>query len=360
MKPLRLKTLHMMSLFLLLIAFFSVGYSSDSYDEVEYGSSLSKTMPPWVDYIEFFPNSSLNATMVWSRDAPKTSENSKWKIVYYMFYLRDITQRESGRYLLRNRNQTSLSTMTVEVIAKTRNITRKTDQKLSITFNLPSSSCNIYFIPRDGPKAEIVRRGQLQDKSACGEFTLLEPCGALNKAVQSSCSGQFVVRDHNDDQALVMFVEVESSGYKTYIFASVGALICTFLSCCIRTCCCRMCSEKKAEREPDGESAQEPVVLSPSQPSEPTESYPLQSSNKPTDLLIHNPSESLPPSKSEELRTSHTNVPVPAEQLDPSTVPLWTNPDQDKLEEKGINTNNLLSSDSLHSDVYTSEKLNFL
>ncbi|KAK5610151.1 hypothetical protein CRENBAI_010706 [Crenichthys baileyi] len=365
---------HIMSVFLLLIAFFSVGYSSESYDEMEYGSTYRKRMSAWVDYIEFIPKSSSKVTILWSRDAPEASEDSRWKMVHYYFFIYNMTQRDSGQYLWRNGDRTSLSTMTVEVIAKTQSLNLQSGQKLSITSDLQPNSCNIYFMPEDGRETEIVRRGQLLqdlDQSDCIGFKLIKPCGVLNTAVKKSCSGQFVVRDHNDDQALVVSVKVESSDINPkYILPVVGAFVCMLLSCCIKTCFFGKSSRKKDQPEledADGEPAayeeyeHEPVALRPSQPSGPTEMlYPLQPSNARTGPLIHNPPERLPPSYSKEWRTSHTNVPPPTEQLDTPTVPLSSHQDQDRFELKGIDTNNLLSSDSPHSDVYTSDKLNFL
>ncbi|KAM4732237.1 uncharacterized protein FYW61_008044 [Anableps anableps] len=368
------KPRNMMSLFVLLIAFFffSVGDSADNYDEVVYGSKYKKWTPSWVHSIEFIPKSSSNVTILWSRDDPEASEDSRRKMLAYYFVIYNMTQRDSGQYLWRNKDRTTLSTNIIEVIAKTKRIPRKSGQQLSITFNLQPDSCNIYFIPEGESETEIVRHGQLlQDQSYCAGFELLKPCGVLNKAVPKSCRGQFVVRDHNDDQALVVSVEVEASDFKTpAILASLGAFVCTLLSCCIKTCCLGKSSGKKEQPEPEAADSEpaaceeyehEPVVLRPGQPSEPTEpTHPLQPSNAPTGPLIHNPPDSLPPSYSEEWRTSHSNVPASAEQLDPPTFPLWSHQDQDKVEIKGINTNNLLSSDSSHSNVYTSDKLNFL
>ncbi|MEQ2185135.1 hypothetical protein GOODEAATRI_015088, partial [Goodea atripinnis] len=99
-----------------------------------------------------------------------------------------------------------------------------------------------------------------------------------------------------------------------YILPGVGAFVCMLLSCCIKTCCFGKSSRKKDQPELE-DADREPAAY---------------------------------------------EVPPPTEQLDPPTVPLWSHQDQDRFELKGIDTNNLLSSDSPHSDVYTSDKLNFL
>lgn len=358
----------MMSLFVLLIAFFSFGNSRNNYDEVEYGDKHRKLVPVWVHYIEFIPKSGSEATVLWNRSKPDANGNSRMKVSHDHFYIYNMTQRDSGQYLWRNRDRTFLSTVTIEVIAKTRSFTLRSDEELFITTDLEPNSCNIYFIPEDGRETAVVRRGRLlqsADQSGCFGLKLLKPCGILKEAVQTLCSGQFVVRDNNDDQALVATVEVEEpSDNTTYMIAGV---MCVFLvlSCCFKTACIRKSTKQHAQPEdadsepaPYAENERKPDVLRPSQPSETF--YPVQPSEATTVLLINNPTESIPPSYHEEWRTNYSTVPVLAAQLDPPTVPLGSQQDQDRFEVKGIDTNNLLSSDYPHYDVYTSDKLNFL
>lgn len=101
--------------------------------------------------------------------------------------------------------------------ANKQNYTRTSGEELRITFDLEPNSCNIYFLPGGNNKIEIVRQGSLvqdSDQSDCTGFTVLRPCGILNKAVHMSCRGHFHVRDHNDNTALVVSLKME----RKYVF----------------------------------------------------------------------------------------------------------------------------------------------
>lgn len=85
----------------------------------------------------------------------------------------------------------------------------RSGERLSITFDLEPNSCNIYFVPQGGHETVMVYKGELQQLSGCSGIELLNPCGISKDAVQTSCGGRFEVRDHNDDEALVLSVEVQ-------------------------------------------------------------------------------------------------------------------------------------------------------
>ena len=85
-------------------------------------------------------------------------------------------------------------------------------EQLSFSFDLAPNSCNIYFFPEGGDReTQIVRHGRLlgSNQHGCAGSQLLKPCGFLNEAVQVSCAGHFEVRDHNDDTALRVSLEIK-------------------------------------------------------------------------------------------------------------------------------------------------------
>ncbi|XP_041846961.1 uncharacterized protein LOC121643557 [Melanotaenia boesemani] len=353
----------------LFSACVSVGLSSDTFRE-EYGNKYKIRVLIWVHSIEFVPKYSTETSVLWKRDNPEASKDTRRKMEGYYYVIYNVTQKDSGRYILRNSDETTFSTKTVEVVANTRTISLMSGEQLAFSFDLEPNSCNIYFFPEFDHEIQIVRQGVLlldSDQSGCVGFKLLKPCWISNKAAQMSCAGRFEVRDH-DDKALTVLLEMKPSKFNsTYLFAGIGSLVFALLSCCLKYCCCGKGSSKKDSTESAAESDaaaapdnndqpsvyyhkydQEPVGLRPNQPTEPSETpCHTETSHAASDLLIHNPPTELPPPYSE--------VSAPAEQTDAPTFPLCSD-QEPQFKIKGINFN----MNTHHTDVYTSDKLNFL
>ncbi|XP_072251904.1 uncharacterized protein [Leuresthes tenuis] len=346
-----------------LSACVCVGLSYDTYAEVEYGNRHRMRVQRTVRLIEFVPTHSSNSTILWKQDDPEASEAARRRMVGRYYMINNVTQRDSGQYILRDRGWTPLSTKTVEVVANTRTLSLTPGEQLRFTFDLPPNSCNIYFFPEGGDReTQIVRHGRLLDSNqrGCAGSQLLKPCGILNEAVQESCAGHFEIRDNNDDTALRVSLEIKPSEFNSsYLMAGGGAFLFALLSCCLKHCCCGKSSKKKNGSEFDDAAAaehseyyqeydHEPVGPRPNQHTGSSEApNPTQPSQTLTGPLIHNPQIELLPAYSE--------VSAPAERADSPTVLLYS-PYEPRFEVKGINFN----SDTPHSDVYTSDKLNFL
>ncbi|XP_070692379.1 uncharacterized protein [Pempheris klunzingeri] len=356
----------MMLLLLLLGACVGMGLSHDQL----YGSTYRIRLLTMAHSIEFTPSYSSDVTILWKHNDPPAKEDSRRKVVDYFFVMSDLTQRDSGRYVLRDQNQRALSRTTIDVIASTKSYTKTPGEIFSFTSNLESKSCNIYFFPESEHgqtemEAEIVRKGRLQwrvvDLLICNEFDVLDPCGILNEDIRTSCRGRYEVRDSNGDTALVVNLEVDEQQFEpSYIGIGVGlslAAICC--RCCVKCCCSGKSSKKDqsetAEDEPQPavhyqEYDREPAGPRPDELSPPSETdYPPQPSCTPTGPLIHNPPPvDVPPAYSE--------VVAPAEQADAPSVPT------PQFELKGMTFPSapLLNSDPSYCDVYTSDKLNFL
>ncbi|XP_015251891.1 PREDICTED: uncharacterized protein LOC107098633 isoform X1 [Cyprinodon variegatus] len=241
----------MMHLLLWLSACFCVGFPFEIYLKKDYGNIFSTELFGWIYYIEFTPNSGSNQTILWSRDAPQANFDDRRRTEGNNFIIYNLTQRDSGLYVMKDDRNQPKSNRRVEVVAKRKNLNLQYFDGISLTSELDPSICNIYFLPESGPQVEIVRHGQLQDsnESKCKGFKLLEPCG-LEKTFYGSCVGQFQVRDNNNDTALVMFVEQKPLLPKSAIW-SLAALGCTIMSCLLSVCCCKM--KKKREQVDDEE-----------------------------------------------------------------------------------------------------------
>ncbi|XP_076594549.1 uncharacterized protein LOC143325418 [Chaetodon auriga] len=363
---LRFLSRKMMRVLLFLVACFCVGLS---YDQEEYGSTLRWRMHRKAHFIEFTHTHSSTPRILWQRDFPLNREGSRHKVIGSNYVLSNLTQEDSGRYIMRDSNRLSLSSKTIEVIENFRSYTRSPGESLTVAFDLEPHFCNIFFYPESSyDEKEIVLQGRLQYLYGqdCTGFVLLKPCGILNEDLKLSCQGRFDVRDSNGNTALKVSLEMEEpafDGSKIGIGFGVSLLV---MSCCtcMRHCCCGKSSSKKetsetpeAEAEPAvhyHEYDREPVGPRPEHLSPPPDThYPAPSSYTPSDPLIHNPPMDVPP--------SYFEVSVPVERADAPAVPvpLPSEPDQ-RFELKGMNFPSVLGAGSAISDVYSSDKMNFL
>ncbi|XP_023251820.1 uncharacterized protein LOC111646536 [Seriola lalandi dorsalis] len=356
---------------LLLGASVSMGISN--YNE-EYGKIHRMRLHSKVRFITFFPKYSSDGMILWKRDDLLPSEDRRRKVMGTYYVISNLTQRDSGRYVMSDKDQRILSTTTLEVTESTRSFTRYPGRELSFTFDLEPSSCNIYYFPDQNEglrNPTIVREGRLQEDLGhfgCGGFELLKPCGILKEFLQMSCSGRFEVRDQDDDKAFVVYLYMESldDDEPSHLLIAIGAVLgIIFCCCCVRSCCCGKTSSEEDSSETAAVAAgpavrynqndHEPVAPRPNQLSRPSRTrYPAQSPRASTGPLIHNPpTVNVPP--------AYSKVSAPAEQADAPTAPLYSDP-APRFELKGMTFPSVspLSSNPTCCDVYNSDKLNLL
>ncbi|XP_042349275.1 uncharacterized protein LOC121948078 isoform X2 [Plectropomus leopardus] len=216
---------------LLLGVFVCIGFSHGNYQL--YGRTHRLVLPIPTRSIEFTPMDGSGVTVVWKWGDSLFSKDKRREMGGIFYEIHNVTQRDSGRYVMRDRDLNELSTQTLEVKANTRTYERTPGERLRITFDLEPRSCNIYFFPKSDHQEstiDIVREGQLQrglDEYNCRGFDLLKPCGISNEDLQMSCSGRFEVRDGNSDTALEVSLEMRST-IRTYERKSGESINLTF------------------------------------------------------------------------------------------------------------------------------------
>ncbi|KAM6951960.1 uncharacterized protein PEZ65_008266 [Lycodopsis pacificus] len=205
----------MMVVLLLLVAFvcfsFCLRHEEKYYGDTHYIRLLRKP-----DFIEFSPNDNSNVTILWKRGDPSVTLDKKFIMLTSYFTITKLTQKDSGRYIMRDKDLKEIYNYTLEVKATAKGYYGKPGDSFAFTYRLELNSCNIYFFPESERqprklKNTIVHQGNLQgglDKSGCTGFDLLEPCGISKKVLQMSCNGRYEVRDQNDNPALVVSLEV--------------------------------------------------------------------------------------------------------------------------------------------------------
>ncbi|XP_029368317.1 uncharacterized protein LOC115049873 [Echeneis naucrates] len=363
-----------MILLLLLCAPLCTG--STDYYKKEYGSSHRMRLHRKTYSITFTRSYSSGEVVLWRLDQRPPSEDGRLTVTGLYFIIRNLTQRDSGHYYMKDHDKETLSTSAIVVSENTRSLTMNPGQRFNVSFPLEPTSCNIYFYPEDDyelieTRSKIVHKGKLQnniDTFTCRWFRLLKPCEILIDSLQEACSGNFEVRDQNGDKALVVSLQIErltddeepSYGITFAVFAA-GCLCCL----CMKLCCCKGSSSKQTNSETA--SAESAELPSPQywqydhQPAAPRRSpvhqpsgqhYSAQSSCAAADPLIHNP-------PTVTVTPAYSEVSTPAKQEPAPTVLICSDPEP-RFELKGMTTplGSLLTSTSTYCDVYTSDKLN--
>lgn len=97
-----------------MYCFFSAVGLSHGVSE-DYGTSHRMYLDPNVHSIEFKPVYKSEVTVLWKRDEPPASFDSRKHVIGSYYVINNLTQRDSGRYILKDKNQRTLSTKTIDV-----------------------------------------------------------------------------------------------------------------------------------------------------------------------------------------------------------------------------------------------------
>ncbi|CAJ1058537.1 uncharacterized protein LOC121516255 isoform X1 [Xyrichtys novacula] len=340
-----------------------------SYEELYYGDTFRTWVSSGIQTIELTNNRNPTAKVVWNRDDPSAGgeDGRLWMDGSY-FVIDRITQRDSGRYSLRDKDHILQRYKILEVIPRQQSETRNPGDYFSIDFDVEPDSCNVYYTSNflEADDTNIVRRGRIVTYYAggCSGFEAQYSCRLVHYDLPKACSGVYVVRDKEDNQVMELSLAMEDP-YEpavdaTHIGIGVGVSLGVLCCCtCMRRCCCKKSSKKGEAESPDAEPAnshptydREPVGPRRDQASQPSETlYPTLPSYNQSTPLIHNP----PPA---DVPPAYSEASLPTERVDAPTFPVPSD-DPGPRFELSIPSALPLSSDSDFSHVYTSDKLNF-
>lgn len=329
-------------LLLLFVSRLCLGKPFPTYHEVEYGSTYRFYIPDEAQSVEFTRLYDLEKRVVWKRDEPQSTEGTRWRVTGSYFSIINATSTESGHYMVINRRNRQISVRSITVTAPVLEISLKTGERLHFSANVDEKSCNIFFQPDSKSVIEVVVRGDQRhhfNDTVCQGLYFTPPCQLQNAEVSASCNGHYKIKDNNKGVALKVNVAIQS--YYAVYFAIGGLILCVILiSCCVTRWCCRGSSSKP--------KASQPVLRSHHQ----YENEPLGGRLNPLSEPSRTPGESS--------RTTTGPLVSPLTHC-VAVDPLCSDPEP-RFELKGLNFNfaSPLASDSTHSHVYTSEKLNFL
>lgn len=103
--------------FFLFLPFLGFSYYEDTY-ECDYGETFSILLLRNAQSIEFKPKHNSNVTILWRHDNPQAIEDRRHTVIGAYYAIFNVTQKDSGRYIMRDKDQKILSTKIFEVVGE--------------------------------------------------------------------------------------------------------------------------------------------------------------------------------------------------------------------------------------------------
>ncbi|XP_033488369.2 uncharacterized protein LOC117260523 isoform X1 [Epinephelus lanceolatus] len=356
-----------------------------------YGERFSYHIPREAAFLEFTPlDSEDQPKVLWNHTNRHTNRGGRGQVKRNVWEIMNVNQGDMGHYNFRRKDNTLLSRIQLTVQEGFRQYDTKVDKRLLIENPLGDVPMTVTFTPEGEMKHYTLMKAGLlvEDEMDSMPWTftrriLVVQDGIEIDPVESTDSGTFEFRDPQGHLALIAQVVVKrvfispapAVGYGTSIFGILFAgIICR---CCVKSCSKESSSKRnKSALQTAGAHARAPAPApapavynhdsdrsgGPIYSAAPGSGYSHQPLNSggPTSILIepmvHNPSQIHVSSPQPEVDPLGGEGDDPAPSL--SFDCLSSDPEP-KFELK-LPSAPPLSSDATFSDVYTSDKLNFL
>ncbi|XP_041846364.1 uncharacterized protein LOC121643164 [Melanotaenia boesemani] len=335
-----------------------------------YGNALEYDVPEHAEFLEFTPIHSLDQPVIlWNRTDPQTSDGGQVRENVLTIY--HLTQADNGYYNFRRKDFTLELRLHLTVEGHFDHYHGE-KKFLFIRYPRTGGPWTLTFKPQDKEPEIVMEAGNLvsEDNWFFGRIYPKEN-GIEIDILDSSDSGTFDFRDPQGNLALSYLLDIipEPNHQPKYIAVSVGIVCLVILGCC---CCLKRCCKINKFA---AQTATAPAVyyhgvnLSSDQRHSNTQhlsAFPHQAVNSaPSERPI---STSFEPLEYQPVNTNMSqpkvtppahlgSVPAPSSSSD---FPSSDAEPRFKLKGLGFPSATPLTSDTPFSDVYTSDKLNFL
>ncbi|XP_030000588.1 uncharacterized protein LOC115426617 isoform X2 [Sphaeramia orbicularis] len=316
-------------------------------------------------FLEFTPSENLAlVTVIWNYTNLVRSRGS---LNGNYWDLNDITQEDSGYYKFRGKDNKLLAWKRLEVIEYERHHVRDEGKDIYITYPDQGDMWTIIFT-REENQYTLLKGGTDQMSGPFGDRLQFNPDTIIIDPLQYEDSGTFEFRDKKGNLAQRVELEVKTSfPAPLYYVIIVGSLFLVFvICCCVKKCCCKKSSSKRNNPAPQPAAAPAVYYHDTTQPTGPS-----QSTASPATVYSYQPTSTTdgPPTYNQVNVSVNPPRPEVAAAGGQGATPLLSNSsdfissDSDpRFDMKGISFASAppLNSDTTISDVYTSDKLNFL
>ncbi|XP_073343485.1 uncharacterized protein [Pagrus major] len=351
-----------------------------------YGARHTFSIPSQAEYLEFTPLNTDQTKVLWDRNDPQVSKGGRRKMKPGGWEIISLTTDDSGYYNFRKKDNTLLSRIRLTVEESFKHYDTNVNERLFIKNPIEGYPWTVTFTPEDNfRKSTLMEEGNLVT-----DWTLMNFSGRIENLsdgieidpVEIIDSGIFEFTDLEGNLALVATVTVNPELTPIYVYVAIigGIVLAVFVCCCcVRKCCCKKSSSKRDESAPAAvyyHSQAQDQPAGPSYSAAPAPNYSYQPVNPPASRQpaatsvgpsVHNPVNiHVNPLQPEVYKpvNIHVNplqpeVSAPAPSLGSDCLSSAP-PPEFKLKGCTFPSVPPLSSESTFSDVYTSDKFNFL
>ncbi|XP_030252209.1 uncharacterized protein LOC115568769 [Sparus aurata] len=336
-------------------------------------------LPTRAEFLEYtLDYDSVETKVLWNRSDPQSFKGDRGKMTSRGWDFITLTQEDNGYYCLRKKDKTLLDRIRLTVEENSKHYDPKVGDVLLITNPYTDDPWTVTFIPVGGfEKQTLMEEGYLvaqndqRTLSFSGRIQLRRKAIEIDP-VEITDSGTFEYRDPQGNLAQVVTVEVIQAPVPTYVYAAIagGIVLAEILCCCcVRMCCCKKGSSKRDESAPAAvyyHDQDQPAGQSYSAAPDPHYSYqpvnppasrqPAASSVGPS---VQNPVNIHTTPLQPEVSASVGQGAAPAPSLGSDCLSSAP-PPMFELNRRTFPSVPPLGSESTTSDVYTSDKLNFL
>ncbi|KAK9518035.1 hypothetical protein VZT92_023363 [Zoarces viviparus] len=374
---------------------FSISYNNDGrYDVVKltirdcankvlhfYGETYSTTVPRKAEFLEFIPLHGVDQLKVlWNRTDPQTNTGGRGRFKRNVWEIRNLNGADMGHYNIREKDNTLLSRILLEVREFQRDYITKVNERLLILTPQSVTPWTVTFTPEGGKKKQsLMHEGGLFTDFDLGTFSrrmVAVHNGIQIDPVESTDSGTFEFRDQQGYLVQTVQVSVNPEELATFVYVgiAVGIVFAVIVCCCcVRKCCCKKSSSKRAESAPQTAATPAAYYRNTNPPVAPGYSAAPalgHSSHYSRNAVVsrERTTISLEPSRYNSINVDvnypHPEVaPLGGQGVDPAPLlgsDCLSSEPGPRFELKGVHSAPPLSSGSTFCDVYTSDKLNFL
>ncbi|XP_073343484.1 uncharacterized protein [Pagrus major] len=344
-----------------------------------YGKTYIFDVSRRAEFMEFTSLHTNQTKVLWNRSNPEASKGGRGEMKPGGWEIISLTTADSGYYNFRKKDNALLSRIRLTVEESFKHYNTNVNGRLLIQNSFFEGVSWTVTFTTNGTQASqtLLKAGKVVIKddqistSFSGRIWVIHD-GIEIYPVKSTDAGTFKFSDPQGNLAQVVTVTVNPELTPTYVYVAIigGIVLALFVCCCcVRKCCCKKSSSKRDQSAPDAVYYHEPdQPAGPSYSAAPAPDYSYQPVNPPAygelaatsvGLSVNNPVNIHVNPRQPEVSAPGGQRATPAPSLGSDCL---TSDHDTKFELKGVTFPSAppLGSDSGFSDVYTSDKLNFL
>ncbi|KAF7660319.1 hypothetical protein LDENG_00284630 [Lucifuga dentata] len=238
----------------------------------KYGALYTCKVPDGTQFLEFTPRSKDETTVLWNLTDSQTHRGGRGEVWQNVWEMKKLTQADNGYYNFRGKDNVLLRRWRLTVEAYTEYVEKKVKEDLIISFALEPDMCTVTFRPYLDMKPMVLMKSgvlvhadhYMSDQQFSGRIKELKSTvptlGIKIENLEKRDSGRFEITDQNGNLGLVLQLKVHEEPPNLYyapiiltVCGTVGFIGLIFCCWCVRKRCCTKSSSKRDNAVPQSE-----------------------------------------------------------------------------------------------------------